>query len=183
MKLHAKLTVLLVAGAVLAMSSCQRNEARRDATARATPPAIDAEAVLLGDMADLDMGFSEVRNREWILSAVRTAQETVILDRDSHAELGFGDIFTLRFEDGMVFGTAMPNTYRGPYTLAENQGLALGPKAATMMAAFMEPEEITENEFFAYMGNVSRWDLVDGNLELHAATEDGAETVLVFVGN
>jgi len=183
MKLHAKLTVLLVAGTVLVMGSCQRNEARRDATTRATPPATDSAAQLLADVADPDAGFSEVRNREWILSAIRTAQETVILDRDGHTELGFGDIFTLRFEDAMVFGTAMPNTYRGPYTLTENHGLAFGPKATTMMAAFMEPEEITENEFFAHMGNVSRWDLVDGNLELHTATEDGTETVLIFVGN
>ncbi|MCL2192714.1 MAG: META domain-containing protein, partial [Treponema sp.] len=127
-----------------------------------------------------DGDFSDVMDRYWILSQIRTAYETVTLDRDNHAALGFGDIFTLRFEGGMVFGTAMPNTYRGPYTLGENRYLAFGLMATTMMAAFMEPEEITEHQFFVHLGNVVRWYLVDGNLSLHAIDEYYAKTILVF---
>jgi len=128
-----------------------------------------------------DIDFSDVMNRDWILSEIRTFSETVVLDRERHIEEGFGNIFTLRIEDTLVFGTAMPNSFRGPYTLADNQAITFGPMATTMMAAFREPEELTEHEFFVHMGNVVGWDLVGERLELHANGENYPGAVLVFV--
>jgi len=160
-----KLTVLLLPLALLAMS-CGTN---------GTAANVPAAQVAVGDG-----DFSDVMDRYWILSEIRTAYETVTLDRDNHAALGFGDIFTLRFEGGMVFGTAMPNSYRGPYTLGENRALTFGPMATTMMAAFMEPEELSEHRFLVHLGNVVRWYLVGGSLELHAVDEYYAKAVLVF---
>ena len=166
MKLHVKLAVLLMAAAALAMGACAR-----DRTGAAYSAAIAGV-----DFSDGVMGA------EWILAEIRAAGETVVLDRENHVALGFGDIFTLRFDDGMVYGAAMPNTFRGPYAL-EDYRISFGNMATTMMAAFMEPEEITEREFFGHLGNVSRWGVANGNLELFAIAEDGTETVLVFVEN
>jgi len=49
------------------------------------------------------------------------------------------------------------------------------------MAAFLEPEELTEYEFFGYLAATVSWDLEDGNLLLYTSGEGGGETVLVFV--
>jgi len=162
-----KLTVLLLPLALLALS-CGTDRAARDAAAVAT----DAAAVI-------DVDFSELMYMDWMLSEIRTASETITLDRDD--PMGFGDIFTLRFEGDMVFGRAMPNTYRGPYTLGENQALAFGLMATTMMATLVEPEGLNEHQFFVHLGNVTRWGFADGNLELHAIDEYSAEAILVFV--
>ena len=166
-----KLTVLLLPLALLAISCGTTGQA---ANVPEAPVAVE-------DGAGVDANFSEVMHRYWILSQIRTVYETVSLDRANHAELGFGDIFTLRFDDGLVFGMAMPNTYRGPFNAGENQSLTFGLMATTMMAAFMEPEELTEHQFFAHLGNVLRWNLVSGNLELYAIDGAYAEAVLVFV--
>jgi len=169
MKFHAKLTVLLLALMILPISSCLINNAAINATGTdITEP-------------ETDIDFSSVANRNWILSEIRSATETVTLDRKKHIVEGFGDIFTLRFEDILVFGKGAPNTYRGPYTLADNQAITFGQMATTMMAAFREPEELTEHRFFVHMGSVMRWKLVEENLELLTIDEDNAEVVLVFV--
>jgi len=164
------LTVLLVAGIALAMGSC----ATRDA---AQVGAVDAAEAVAG------VDFSAVMNRGWILSEIRTDLQTVTLDRDNHIEQGFGDIFTLHFGEDSVHGVAMPNTFNGPYSLGADRSLTFGHMMTSLMLALVEPEEITEYEFFSFLSHVSGWDLVDGNLELRTATEGGTETILVFVGN
>jgi len=174
MKLRGKLLILQSAIAVLAVSLLIINCQRR------TPEAVEAQAQEAPETFVVDTGFAGVMDRGWILSEIRSGTETVTLDRAGHAET-FGDIFTLRFGDDLVFGTAMPNSFRGPYTLASDQAVTFGPMATTMMAAFMEPEEITEHRFLQYMGRVARWNLAGENLELHTTDEDGAETVLLFV--
>jgi len=165
MKAHAKLTALLLALTVLAISSCQSTGEAAEAA-----PAMAAAAT-----AD----FSTAISRYWILSEIRAA-EIVVLDRAAHADT-FGDIFTMRFEEAMVYGMAMPNTFRGPYTLGQGQEITFGPMATTMMAAFMEPEEITEHVFLTYLYNVFGWNIAYDNFELHTTSGDGAVVVLVFV--
>jgi hypothetical protein len=49
-----------------------------------------------------------------------------------------------------------------------------------MMFSFIELEELKEHEYFAYLSNVTRWNLPSGRLELYSRTGDGAEAVLVF---
>ena len=154
---HSKLIALLLALTALAMGSCQSVRAG-------------------GNSADVD--FSMVMNMDWILSELKTDSGTVVLNREKHVEQGFGNIFTLRFEDELAIGKAMPNTFRGPYTLGdEDRAITFGPMATTRMLALTQPEELSEDDFFAYMNNVVGWNLVGGNLELYTST-DGA---LIFV--
>jgi heat shock protein HslJ len=165
MKLTAKLTVLLAAAAALAISSCATSEG----------------AAAAGPAATADVGeFAAVMGREWILAEIRTATETVALDREFHAET-FGDIFTIAFESDMARGKGMPNNFFGPYTLGPNNGIDFRPMATTLMAAFMEPEEINEHEFMQFLDRAAVWNLSGGNLELRTSDESGAPVVLVFV--
>ena len=124
--------------------------------------------------------FSDVMHRDWILAEVRTGTRSVVLDREMHRQLGFGDIFTLRFEDDLAVGTAMPNTFRGPFTLGEERALTFGPMATTRMAAFAEPQELNEHEFLAGMGSVVGWNLNGENLELNTLAY-GIAGVMIFV--
>jgi hypothetical protein len=94
---------------------------------------------------------------------------------------GFTDVFTLIFEDQQVHGRGAPNIFRAPYEQAQNQGLSIGNAAATLMAPLKEPEDFKEGEYFTYLGNTYRWDLVQGNLELYTKTGDGQEAALVFI--
>jgi hypothetical protein len=48
------------------------------------------------------------------------------------------------------------------------------------MAPLREPEKLKEQEFFAYLQNATKWNMVKGNLELHSADNNGTATVLVF---
>ncbi|MCL2558675.1 MAG: META domain-containing protein [Treponema sp.] len=127
-------------------------------------------------------GMQDALNVEWILAEIRTEDGTIVMDRVGNAAL-FGDIFTLRLDGAMAYGTAMPNTFRGPYSLGPNGEITFGPMASTLMAAFMEPEELSEHEFFVFLYNAFMWDLRDGNFELYATDDFGGEAVLVFVVN
>jgi len=171
------LTVLLAAVTVLAVSSCQRRD--RNAAAAEDAEAPDTPEAIVEVVADAD--FSGVMHRDWILSEIRTATESVTLDRAASAAIGFGDIFTIRFEENRVSGVGAPNSFFGPYTLAENRAITLGPMASTLMATFMEPEELTEHQFFTHLNAAVRWDFAEGTLEIHSADEDGLQTALVFV--
>jgi heat shock protein HslJ len=93
---------------------------------------------------------------------------------------GFAGAFTLTFGDGQIHGRAAPNTYRAPYEQGADQALSIGNAAATLMAPLREPTDLKENEYFTLLGNVYRWDLVRGRLELYTKTGDGEEAVLVF---
>ena len=125
--------------------------------------------------------FSDVANKDWQLTELRLVSGRIQINRDKLAAEGFGEIFTLRFEDGRASGVGAPNRYFGPYTLADDQSISMGQMASTQMATFREPEELKEHEYYAYLNNVSRWSLSGGNLELHSKGADGAEAVLVFV--
>ena len=165
MKRRTALTALLAAFAALAIMSCGTNGAAQNGGATVTPAADD--------------GFAAAMDRDWILSEIRSASGTVTLDRAGHAAT-FGDIFTLRFEAERVYGKAMPNTFRGPYTLGADRAITFENMAMTLMAAFMEPEELNEYEFMGYLHNSFAWNMAGGNFELHTTDARGAETVLVF---
>jgi heat shock protein HslJ len=125
--------------------------------------------------------FSSVAGSEWILSEVRGPAQTITLNRETNSEN-----FTLQFGDNegqpLVSGRASPNRYFGPYTLGDNQAITFEPgMGLTRMANLLaEAEDLTEDEFIAYLGNVVRWSLDGRNLQLHSIGEDGTETVLVF---
>jgi heat shock protein HslJ len=73
-----------------------------------------------------------------------------------------------------------PNRYFAPYELGEDRALSIKTVGGTLMASFKEPESLKEREYFAYLQNVTRWDLVQGQLQLHGTNAEGEETVLIF---
>ncbi|MDR1099022.1 MAG: META domain-containing protein [Treponema sp.] len=123
--------------------------------------------------------FSDVRGKEWKLIAVRTGEEGIAFDRNQLIDEGFGDIFTIQFAD-QVSGKGAPNRYFGPYEAGKDLSLSIKNVAATLMAPIREPEKLKERDFFIYLGNVYRWNINQGNLELSTKGEDGAEAVMVF---
>ena len=124
--------------------------------------------------------FEDAVGRDWSLVEVRTGQQNITIDRNKSTNDGFGDIFTLHFDEGRISGVGAPNRYFAPYTLTDKQGMTIGIIAGTLMAALFEPENLKEHEFFAYLQNVERWNIVKGNLELYSKREDGSQTVLIF---
>ncbi|GHU93019.1 hypothetical protein FACS189479_03550 [Spirochaetia bacterium] len=126
------------------------------------------------------LSFTDVQGKEWELIEVRIAPQNIPLDRVTLAEEGFADVFTLSFDAGQLQGKGVPNRYRGPYEAGEGQSLKIKNIAATLMAAFREPEGLKEYEYFAYLQNTYRWNIDKGNLELFTKNEDGREAVLVY---
>jgi heat shock protein HslJ len=124
--------------------------------------------------------FSDVRDREWKLTAVRTAPEDIVFDRNRLVDEGFGDIFTIQFSADQVSGKGAPNRYFGPYEAGKDFGLSIKNVAATLMAPIREPEKLKERDFFTYLQNASRWTINQGNLELSTRGENDAEAVMVF---
>jgi heat shock protein HslJ len=127
--------------------------------------------------------FTDVRDREWRLIEVQTEPEQVVFDRNRLVSEGFGDIFTLKFDGDQISGKGAPNRYFGPYELGNGKDRAITIKnvAATLMAPIREPEKLKEREFFIYLGNIYRWNINKGNLELSTKGENGEEAVMVFV--
>ena len=128
--------------------------------------------------------FGDIEGKEWILLELRRAGEIIAMDRQQIEADGLSGAYTLVFEEGMVRGMAAPNRFSGPYTIgpyspAGNE-LHIGLLASTMMFSFIQPEGLSENEFFALLSAVSRWDLREGRLELYSSA-DGSEAVLVFI--
>ena len=164
MGLSAKLTALLFTLTALTTISCRTVAATRHPTQVDGPRAAH---------------FSDVANRDWGLLEIRTASQTVALDRDRLAA-EFGPIFTLRLEGALVRGRAAPNVYDGSFALKENQEIRVGPLRTTRIATSVQPEELTEHRFITYLYNAFMWNLTEGKLELHTTSEDGAETVLRF---
>ena len=124
--------------------------------------------------------FDDVANRDWLLAQLRLEQETIVIDRSKPDADGFGGIFSLRFDEERISGVGAPNRYFAPYSLDGRQGITIGIIAGTMMASLSEPGNLEEYEYYAWLQNVERWNLVGGNLELYAKGGDGSQAVLVF---
>ena len=120
--------------------------------------------------------FNDAAGKEWILTEIRSGGKTVHLDRLKYQADNMGNFYTIIFQDEKVNGIGAPNRYFGPYTTGSGKKLNIGNVASTLMAAFREPEEIKEHEYFAHLANVSRWDIKQGKLELYA----GKDTVLIY---
>jgi heat shock protein HslJ len=124
--------------------------------------------------------FSNVLGKEWLLVEVRTKDENITFDRKNLESEGFKNIFTINFDKERLSGTGAPNRYTAPFALEKNQGITVKAVAGTMMAAIREPEKLKEHDFFTYLQNTSKWNLVNGKLELYTKNESGEEAVLVF---
>ena len=129
---------------------------------------------------DAGVTFRDVEGKEWILSEFKNSGKTISIDRKKLEADGMGGFFTISFQEGRASGMGAPNRYFGPYTAGANRTLSTGNLASTMMAAFKEPDELKESEYFAYLSKVTRWDLRKGNLELYCSGSNGGEVILIF---
>ena len=124
--------------------------------------------------------FDDVKNRDWKLAEVHVNSENITIERSEYTAAGFGEIFTLRFDDERISGVGAPNRYFAPYRLVDKQGIAINTIAGTLMIALFEPEKFKEHTFFVLLQNAYRWNLSGKNLELHSKGESGSEAVLIF---
>jgi hypothetical protein len=128
--------------------------------------------------------FSDVLGKEWKLIEVSVSgtlmNRKILYDRNELRRENLDHIFTLNFTSDMLSGAGAPNRYSAPYTRGENQSLNVALIRATLIAPLIQPEKLPEHIFFGYMQNVSRWELVNGNLVLHSKTESGSDVRLIF---
>jgi heat shock protein HslJ len=127
------------------------------------------------------VSFNEVIGKEWMLADLRVGGNTITMDRVKLAADNMADVYSLTFNEGRVSGKAAPNRYFGPYTESSGKALNLGNIASTLMASSKVPDGLNETEYFAYLTRVTRWDLVNGKLELYSTDSNGTAAVLVFV--
>ncbi|MCL2800306.1 MAG: META domain-containing protein [Treponema sp.] len=125
--------------------------------------------------------FSGVTGKEWKLLTVHINGTDTRFRRDTQPHQVSRDIFSLRFDTGIISGVGAPNRYSGRYTLTD-QGLTVTPLASTMMASLFEPENLREHDFLLYMQNIKTWRLINNssNLELTSMTSDGKQVKMVF---
>jgi len=124
--------------------------------------------------------LGDVEGKEWMLTELRSGGNTVRIDRSKLGGADTNGSFTIIFQDGRVNGVGWPNRYFGPFTTGSGDALTISEAlASTMMAAFIELDELKEHEYYVYLSKVTRWAVRDGKLELYS-TSDGRETVLVF---
>ena len=75
---------------------------------------------------------------------------------------------TLAFAGDAITGTGGCNTYRAAYRIT-GEGVEIGPVGATKRACAEPALNQQETRFFGLLDQVTRFDLVDGRLELYAA--------------
>jgi len=122
---------------------------------------------------------SSIEGNEWKLIEVFINGANTQFNRNS-LPTELGNSFTLTLDTKLASGVGAPNRYTAPYTLGDNQTIAIMPMRSTLMASFLEPENLSEHDFFTYMQNAYSWKLVNNNMELLSKTRDGGEVRLVF---
>ena len=133
-------------------------------------------------------GLAELADSgEWALAGISGGGKTAAIDRDELGALGdvFLDAFTLSIRatgEGryVLNGKAAPNRFTMPVTVAEDGTLTVSPPAATLMAAFIEPEVLKEAEYLRYLTHVVSVKESGGQLVLETADEAGQSVSLTF---
>ena len=123
---------------------------------------------------------SDIFEKEWKLIDVRINNNSINFDRNTLAVERLGEVYTLTLGSERLSGIGAPNRFFAPYTLGNNQAISVGNVAGTLMAAFREPDKLREHEYFVYISNAYKWNLVNNRLELSSKGEDGSDVVLVF---
>lgn len=127
-------------------------------------------------------GFDGVTGKDWKLTGVRSSSGSAAsrFSRRELVEAGMENAYTLRFDKERLSGMGAPNRYSAPYTQGAGQTLSVRAIAATLMASTGEPENLKEREYFDYLENAEKWDLVRGQLRLISRNHRGEEIVLIF---
>jgi len=123
--------------------------------------------------------FSEVTGKKWKLIEVNINDRNILFNREALANEDAGDIFSFDIDAQIINVTGAPNQCSGQYTLGSNQAIRLSSMNPALESP-RQPEKLREQDFFVYMQNVYKWNLVNKNLELYSKTEDDAEVKLVF---
>jgi hypothetical protein len=135
------------------------------------------------DLGDDYANFADGIGKDWKLIAVHidgAFGREIIFDRNALEREGNGDIFTMKYDEQMISGTGAPNLFSSPYTLS-GRTISLAPMRSTLMASFLEPEKLTEHQFFIYVQNTHEWKFVNNRkLEFLSKTETGDEVKLIF---
>jgi heat shock protein HslJ len=130
---------------------------------------------------NVPVGFSgSVPDKEWKLTEVYINGRTTGFNRNSLNNSGLPEMYTLRFNSEIVSGAGVPNRYTAPYTVGENKTISIALVRATLMANINEPANLREHDFFNYVQNVYKWDIINEKLELYSKLENGSEIKLVF---
>jgi heat shock protein HslJ len=84
-------------------------------------------------------------------------------------------------ENRYVFsGMGAPNRFMMPVTVDAAGNITALPVRATLMAAFRQPDMLTETDYLRYIGNVTRVRMPPGKLVLETTDEAGKQVVLTF---
>ena len=160
--------------AVILITNCTTTSTTDGSAARAATE----DSVTSGENQD----FSNANGIEWKLLSVHIDGVDTQFSRDNQPQQVSRDIYTLKFEDGIIGGIGAPNRYSGRYTQGDNQSLSVTPLVSTMMASLFEPENLREHNFLSYMQNIKTWKLTNNssNLELTSVTNDGKPVKMIF---
>jgi heat shock protein HslJ len=138
-------------------------------------------AILIGAIMISCSSFSGVQGKDWKLIEIKVNDNSINFDRKTLESDNFGEIFTLKFDKENVSGAGAPNRFSAPYKVGKGNAITIQMVRATLMASIFEPQRVKESDFFAYIQNVSEWNLVDKEkLELTSKNEAGDKITLVF---
>ncbi|MCL2209665.1 MAG: META domain-containing protein [Treponema sp.] len=168
-----KKIIFLFMAVTIIMCCCKTTEQPPSSSAADTAPQASSPVTTTS--------FNTVTGSEWKLDEVLINGRRSAYSRNSINREGFGDAFTLSFNDGTLHGKGAPNTYSAPYTLSEGNTIRIALMRSTLMAAIQEPESLREHDFYNYMQNSYKWNVVNDKLELYSKIDSGSEIVLIFV--
>lgn len=166
--------IISILAVAVVMCSCKTTEQ--------TPgsPAADTSAPR-ADSPVITSDFNVVTGSEWKLDEVFINGRRSAYSRSAIKNEGFGDAFTLSFNNGILSGKGAPNTYSAPYTLSAGNAINIAIMRSTLMAAIQEPESLREHDYYNYMQSSYKWDVVGNKLALYSKIDSGSEIVLIFV--
>ena len=161
-----------LAVALLACLSCATN---RGAQAGGQQP----ELLMEDNLATLKAGGS------WALVSFESGGMTTALDRTDNLIAGAFTLEILKADGAAenefrLAGRGMPNRYNTTVTVEHDGRLKMLVLAATLMAAFAEPEALKEREFFQFIERMQALSRRDGGLIIATTDADGKPVTLRF---
>ncbi|MCL2800307.1 MAG: META domain-containing protein [Treponema sp.] len=126
----------------------------------------DFESHLI-EFADEYKAFSGAIEKEWKLLTFHIDGIEIWFRHGTNTK----DIFTIKFDDRTISGTGAPNLFSGNYYLHGNRFLLVYPFEITTVAAFVEPESLSERDFLSHLYNIHTWKLTNNSTNLELDSE------------
>jgi len=124
--------------------------------------------------------FSDNLGKLWLLNNVKVNGADTGFNREELTIFNNEEIFSIKFEAGLLSGVAAPNRYSGPYTVGENQAIKIPPMRSTLMASIFEPKNLKENDYYVFLQSAYKWNRKDQSLEIYSKTGSD-EVIMTFV--